>query len=221
MTGTESVSIELEARLPSEAADTLASRVPAPLAIELDAAGAAHASVLVLEMQDLGVGERLPPRFDYREVLYRLGVAIGGAPAWLALRCDIDRGLVRTMAASVIRYPVRRAVIEIARSEEGTLGLRAQTDSDRLTATLVLVPSESMPDVTPPRRTFVVSGGALFEVPWDERAAPTRERARLSAMHDDASRSVFGESLAFERSAVIHRGRTHICGSARRIRTFV
>jgi len=219
LSGIESVSVELTASFPADATDAMALRVPAPLALERDGDGQGRVSVLVLEMHALGLG-RLPPRFDYREVLYRLGVTVDGAPAWLAVRCDIDRAIVRTMARSIIRYPVRRASIAIAIVDVGdpTLTFRARTDSDHLSATLTVVPEQGTPPAVPPRRTFVVDGGALFEVPWDEHPAPVRHHARVVETEGSACRAAFGAPITFAPTAVIHRGRTHFCGAARSVR---
>lgn len=199
--GTEAVSLELAGSLSAAATDAV--RLPAPLQITRDSSGRGHLSLLVLEMHGLGLG-RLPPRFDYREVLYRLGVVIDDEPAWLAIRCDIDRTLVRRMAAATIRYPVRRAVIAIDQPDGHTVTFR----SDDLSATLEIIDG-AMPAPVAPARMFVVDDDALYEVPWDERPAPLRAEAKVVASAGDAT-------ITFDGTALIHRGRTHLCGPARR-----
>ena len=185
LSGTESISIELSGVLDAAATDALALGVPAPLGLERDADGRGCLSVLVLEMHGLGLAWTLP-KFDYREVLYRLGVTMDGAPAWLALRCDLDRALVRGMAGAIIRYPVQRATIDIEEVDGATFTFRAATDADSLSAKLRLEASRGVPAPTPPRRTFVVDGGRLFEVPWNERAAPSRDHASVTDVESSA-----------------------------------
>jgi hypothetical protein len=218
LSGVEHVSVEVGVSLGAAATLAMEARVPSPLVLARGGSGHAHASLLVLEMRGLGLG-RLPPRFGYREVLYRLGVTIDGAPAWLALRCDIDRPLVATMARSLIRYPVRSATIAIDEPSGATLSLGARTSSDDLAMTLSLVPGRGTPEAIPPRRTFVVDGGALFEVPWDERPAPERHDADVVACSGSALEAAFGGPTTFEPRALVHRGRGHFCGPARRVRT--
>jgi hypothetical protein len=217
LSGTEAISIELSAVLEAGPTDALAPRVAAPLTLERDAAGRGCLSVLVLEMHGLGVGWALPT-FDYREVLYRLGVIVDGVPAWLALRCDLDRVMVRRMAAATIRYPVQRATIAIEQVDGGTVSFRAETDVDSLAAKLRLHASGELPATIPPRRTFVVDRGRVLEVPWDERAAPARDHAAVTDVDNSACRSVYGAPVTFDGTALVHRGRKHFCGRARPVR---
>ncbi|CAN5876870.1 hypothetical protein BH11MYX4_BH11MYX4_70210 [soil metagenome] len=214
MSGTEVVSIELAATISPSAADALALRVPPQLTMDRDASGEGHIDVLAFEMRGLGLGWPLP-RLDYLEVLYRLGTALNGVPAWLVLRCDVDRALVRTMAAAVIRYPVRAAAIQLEHGAGSTNTLRAETASDSLSATLFPAAPGEVPPVRAPRRTFVVDRDRLFEVPWDERPAPERTFATVRDVESSACLSIFGAPVTFASTAVVHRGRTHICGRSR------
>jgi hypothetical protein len=152
---------------------------------------------------------------NYREVLWRLGVVFEGAPAWLALRCDIDRLLVRRMAARVIRYRVERAHITFEEKQDQAVAVRAEAAGRVIAATMVM---EEPIAHKPPRRTFVVHERELFEVPWHERPAPARAVARVTVIDASASRTVFGAPVAFEDTCVVHRGRTHYCASAVRVR---
>lgn len=215
LTGTEVISIELSGSLSPAATGSFAARVPAPLAIARDDGGAGHVSVLVLEMHGLGLARGLP-RFDYREVLYRLGVTVDGQAAWLALRCDLDRALVRAMAARIIRYPVCGARIDIDEPDARTVTFRAVTDGDVLAASLRLAEEGAAPAVAPPRRTFVIDRGRLYEVPWDERAAPVRAEALVSGVDAGGCTTVFGAGVDLDARAIVHRGRGHVCGAARR-----
>ena len=214
LSGTEAISVELAASIAPSAVEALLGTVPEPLSVQRDEAGCGSLSVLVLEMRGLGLAWPLPT-FDYREVLYRLGVMADGAPAWLALRCDLDRALVRAAAGAMIRYPVRRAAIEIDHSDDQICTFRSVTDGDSLSATLRLEATGAPPAVTLPRRTFVVDRGDIFEVPWDERAAPRRSHARVREAQTSACCAVFGGPVVFDERAVVHRGRTHFCGAAR------
>ncbi|MFO0640820.1 MAG: hypothetical protein U0183_16485 [Polyangiaceae bacterium] len=210
------MSVELGARLDLAATDAMARRVPPPLVIERDAGGRGSASLLVLEMSGLGLG-RLPPRFDYREVLYRVGVEVDREKAWLAVRCDIDRPLVRSFARAVIRYPVCPATITIDDRGDRTLTLRAHTARDHLSVTLAVEEGQDAPEPSPPRRTFVVDGPTLFEIPWDERPAPRRQTSDVVAIEGPSTGAVFGGAVTFDPRAVVHHGRVHRCGAARRV----
>jgi hypothetical protein len=205
LSGTEAISIELEGTL--DAGRTRA--IPAPLEMRSD-----RVSVLVLAMR--GLGAPLIPRVDYREVLYRADVAFEGEPAWLAVRCDLDRALVRTMAAAIIRYPVEQARIDIEDGE--TLGFRSVAPGGTFAARLVVL--DDSPEAAPPRRTFVVQRGRLFEIPWGERPAPTRRSARVERVELAGAEAAFGGRVELDDAAVVHRGRTHLCGSARAVGDF-
>jgi hypothetical protein len=218
LVGTETISAELAGSLPRARGEALLARTAGtkrsnalPLTLELDDAERSRVSVLVLAMKGLGVAG-LPFGLDYHEVLYRFGVVYDGAPAWLALRCDIDRALVRKMAAAIIRYPVRSAAIDIERNAS-TVMLRAKTRDDVFEATLHFASPQITPEHVPPRRTLVVHREHVYEVPWAERPAPVRDRAAITVADTSACRAVFGTEVAFD-DAIVHQGRTHLCGAA-------
>lgn len=209
--GTETTSLELTAVLDAAAAETIERTLPDPLLLERDAERRGVASVLALEMHGLGL-RGVPIGLDYREVLHRVAARFRGEPAWVALRCDLDRALVRAMAAKIIRYPVAAARIAIEDGEDGVVRLRSDGGDGVIAATFA--PAEAV-EPTPPRRTFVVHRERLFEIPWDERPAPVRRRASVTDSDASGCATVFGASLTFDGVATLHRGRTHFCGPGR------
>jgi hypothetical protein len=62
----------------------------------------------------------------------------------------------------------------------------------------------------------VIQRGRTFEIPWDERPAPERHAARITALRGTSLARAFGAPVT-PGAAVVHRGRAHICGAARSI----
>jgi hypothetical protein len=212
LSGTEILALEIEGALEGGVGEELVRTSP-PFAVERDAEGRARVAILALSMKGLKTSGVPGPRFDYLEVLYRLGIVFEGHRAWLAVRCDIDRGLVRSMARAIIKYPVRAATIAIADDGKGGLTVDAG-DALRLRASYE--DGAPAPDPVKPRRTFVAHRGRLYEVPWDELPAPRRASVAIGSI-DVADGGVFGSEIAFAPSGVAHWGRTHICGPARAV----
>lgn len=198
--GTETATVELEGIAPPE----IAARVASPLAPDLAASGV-RVSVLFFAIRGLGLARVPGVGLSYREALFRIGAAIEGAPAWLAVACAIDRPLARAAGRLVVRYPVRRAAITIragecaVRAREGELVLRL-ADGPRST-------------VESPRRAFTVSGGRLYEIPWEEEPPEEVREARVEVTRDTLSLSTFGAAVTWE-TARVHGGRVHMCGRA-------
>jgi hypothetical protein len=187
--GTEALTLEIGADVPA--------RGLVPERFEVDG----RANVLFFHMTGLSVA-----RFDYFEALWRVSIRYEGAPAWLVVKCDIDHPVVRALGARFIRYPTRAARIV---GSEGKWTVDAGgTKLD------VRVKDEDKASVPEPRRTFVASG---HEIPWEE-VPPSRARAVKVIVEDDALvRATFGDSAKLDATGVVHRGREHICGFAKRI----
>jgi hypothetical protein len=170
--------------------------------------------LLLFVMRGLALRPLRWPSFDYREALWRVGVTFEGENSWLALRCDIDSGLVRAFGRRIVRYPTRSARFEVTddtwklHATEGTLSVRFERDgAGQLEAA----------GATKPRRTFVLDRGRPFEIPWEEVAAPTRTRVRAAIVDDSLSRASFGASVRWQADALALEGRIHMCGVARAI----
>jgi hypothetical protein len=197
LAGTEKISIEIEGSLDPAATEAFAKRLP----LRPDG----RMSILALEMRGLGLRDVKLPGLNYREVLHRLSVNVDGAPAWLALRCDLDSALVRRTATRVIRYPVHDARISISASE-----IRSDAFSARLR-----IGDEAMPHAL--RRTFVIQKERLFEIPWDEKLTTTPREAVVEDVEMHGCEEVFGGPISLETRAIVHRERRHFCASAVRV----
>ena len=198
--GTETETLELDGTLPESAR----SIVPAPL---VTAEGRLHVNVLCFAMHRLRLQAVPWPTFDYREALWRVAVEHDGEPGWFAIACDLDSATIRAFGRRVVRYPTR-----VARFDG-----RWSVDVNGSTlATRVIEGAESPPAV-PARRTFVRDGAHVFEIPWQELAAPERHVAQVEITADSLSEQTFGARASWAPSGLVHRGRIHMCGIARRI----
>lgn len=211
LSGIEAATIELAASIAE--ADARALLLSSRLAPAMREDGRVEASLLVIEMRGLGLSSLPGPRFDYREALWRMGVMHEGARAWLGLRCDLDRALIRGTGALLIRYPVRRAEIDI--EHEGERWSTAVTAGGASFEARLDLDAES-PSPEPPRALLVEHSGHLYRVPWREDPAPFRRRAD-AAVTGDLGTQTFARSLLWDRAALVHRGRVHRCGFAQRI----
>lgn len=210
LTGTEAISLELGGHIDADRAALLAG----PGLDVVERRGRVRIGLLVLQMRGLGLG---PLRLSYGEALWRLAVLWAGRPAWLGLACDLDRPLVRWLAARLIRYPVRAARIDLLGAPDGIrCEVRSRAGRLRLACTETL----AQPPAEPPRPLLVRErpGGRLFSVPWGEVPAPERRAVLLRPDDPDLAlaRATFGEAqtLALDRAGVLHRGRLHRCGRA-------
>jgi len=199
--GTETDTLELDGALPASARPS----VPAPLRIADDPV---RVNVLFFAMHGLTVRGIPWPAFDYHEALWRIAVTLDGEPAWFATACDLDSPTIRALGRVVVRYPTR-----IARFA----GRWSVEVDGRSMSTRVTEGTES-PDPVAGRRTFVCDGGRAYEIPWEEIAAPRRCVASVDVVSDSLSEPTFGAGVTWARSGLVHHGRIHMCGVARRIR---
>ena len=163
-----------------------------------------RANVLLFRMTGLSIA-----RFDYFEALWRVSIVHEGAPAWFATKCDIDHPIVRALGARFVRYPVRAARIV---GSEGKWSVDAGgTKLD------VRVRDEDSAKVPELRRTFVASGDRVFEIPWNEEPPPKARSVKVNVEDDVLVKSTFGEGAKLDETGVVHRGRVHICGFAKRV----
>ncbi|HEY2365353.1 MAG TPA: hypothetical protein VGH87_03165 [Polyangiaceae bacterium] len=163
-----------------------------------------RANVLLFKMTGLS-----PFGFDYFEALWRVSVVHEGVLAWVAVKCDIDHPIVRALGARFVRYPTREARIVGSEGKwvvdcAGTkLELRLKDDD-----------AAKMPEL---RRTFVASGERVWEIPWNEEPPSKARSVRVTAADDALVRATFGEGAKLDDVGVVHRGRVHICGFAKRV----
>lgn len=210
LSGTEERTVEITGRLDPARACVLAGPSLSP---RVDEAGA-EVGIVAFRMR------RLAPRglawagASYGEVLFRLGVTFQGAPAWLALLCVLDHGVVAALARSAIRYPIRLASrIQIA-TDAGQFSISAEGPSSEqlLDAAIEPLPSP-MPEPSPVRPMLVVSNSRLMRIPWDETPAPRRIEGRALFVSGSCEQQALG-SRAVWTSALVHEGRIHHCGFA-------
>jgi hypothetical protein len=196
--GTEAETLELDGTLPVAAR----LRVPAPLQVD---DGPVRVNVLWFAMHGLALRGVPWPRFDYCEALWRIAARIAGEPAWFAIACDLDSPTIRAFGRRVVRYPTR-----VAR-----FGARWSVEADGGTLATRVAETTESPEPVPARRTFVRDRDRVYEIPWEEIAAPVRCVARVEVVADTLSERTFGERATWASSGLVHRGRIHMCGVAR------
>lgn len=194
--GTEALTLEVGASLaPDEA------RALVPQRFELEGG---RANILLFRMTGLSMA-----RFDYFEALWRVSVRHEGALAWVAVKCDIDHPIVRALGARFVRYPTREAKI---------VGSEGKWSVDASGTKLDLgVRDEDKAAVPALRRTFVASGDRVYEIPWNEEPPAKARSVKVTVQDDALVRATFGEGAKLDETGVVHRGRVHICGFARRV----
>lgn len=215
LSGTEAITIELHGTLSTaDARPFLAAARLEPTPPTPGKEGRIEANLLLFEMRGLGMTGLPGPRFNYREALWRIGVLHQGAPAWLSVCCDLDHALVRAAGAMVIRYPVRKATLSL--SDAGAAWTaRIQASTGTLDTSVHI--SDDVAPVHPARPMLVHDAGHVYRIPWNEDAAPFRRHATAEIQGDLAAKTL-GASLRWEPGAMVHRGRVHHCGIARRLR---
>jgi hypothetical protein len=208
LTGTESCSVEIAGRLAPERARHL---VGPGLPLRENARGA---EIEMLAFRMAGLAPKGVPWIGmaYGEVLFRLGVEWRGAPAWLAVRCALDRAPVAALAAALIRYPITR--VRRISVEPGPGAWCLSTEDHRGTVLRAMLElAAGSPPPAEVRPVLVRDGTRLLRVPWDETPAPRRLCARVAVEPGALEREAFGAHACWE-SAVVHEGRVHRCGVA-------
>lgn len=205
LSGTERCTFELSGRL-AAGNEPIASGLP-PCYVD----DAIEVSVLFFDMRGLRLMRplRLPPDNDYLEALWRVGVEYRGAPAWLAVACDIDKAMVRRLGKLFVRYPVREAKLAINVS-------RAAVERGPDSFELRLTELGGTPDAELPRPMLVRDGGTLYRIPWREDPAPKRHEVRLAVRDLGLSLATFGAEVRWDAYGLLHEGRRHHCGIAQR-----
>ena len=204
--GTEALTLEVGAAL-----DAQRAREIVPQRFELDIADdVARGSLLLFRMSGLSMNALPFASFDYSEALWRISVRVDDELAWFVVACDLDSALVRFVGARLIRYPTRAA--RIVGSEA-----RWRIDAGGVSADLRVSDIEPAP-VPTLRRVFVgATKKNVYEIPWDE-APPARARlARVTVAEPALVRSTFGDGARLDETGVVHRGRIHMCGFAKRL----
>lgn len=205
LSGIERCTFELSGQLPASAATSLIGPELTPRTLD----DAVEVSVLLFDMRGLMLARplRVPPANDYLEALWRVGVEYRGAPAWFAVACDIDKGLVRRLGKLLVRYPVRDASLRVQ-----VHGASVELGSSRFA--LRLTELGKTLDAEAPRPMLVRDRGALYRIPWREDPAPKRHEVGLDVSDLGVSSSTFGAQVRWDRYGVLHEGRTHHCGIA-------
>ncbi len=205
LSGTEAYTLEITGSIVD------APRVPGGLEL-IRCDGAVEASVLFFAMRGLGMTEpvSIGPRFDYGEALFRIGVVFDGRPAWLAVACDLDRSVVRSLGGVLVRYPVRAARIEVSAA-------RASSRSGAGEIDVGIGARGESPAPVPPRPLLVPDEGRLYRIPWREDPAPVRHIVDVDVRLDSLSRATFGAAATYDAKGLAHEGRVHRCGIATRV----
>ena len=203
--GRELGTVELTGTLPADAPVLAAVRAAGVVALVEPVA----LSVVFLAMRGLRARAVPWPRFDYGEVLWRIGATLDGAPAWLAVRCELDHRLVARMAARLMRYDVRRADIAIAELGDGRRRCTTSAAEGRLD--LTVTPGA---EVAPPApRPLLVDGGRR-SLAWHEAARGPVRAATIELADRSLLSAVAGPAATLD-GALMYEAREHACGIAR------
>ncbi|HEY8042608.1 MAG TPA: DUF2071 domain-containing protein [Polyangiaceae bacterium] len=209
LVGTEALSLELTGATSLARARVLLK----DLAPEVSDDGNAVVGLLLFRMQGMHVRGTPGPKVDYGEALWRIGVVHEGAPAWFALRCDLDHPLVMSLGRRAIRYPVRAA--RFAFEDGGSAcSFAVRAEGVRLALRASITGRASSP--VPPRRVLSRVTGVLYEIPWREDPPPEVHDARIEWTSVELARATLGAPVSWLPGAVLLRGRVHRCGLARR-----
>jgi len=210
LSGTEAWTLELSGRVPRAAVEGVAAGLPLH-----ETAEGVEVGLLVFGMQGLRPTRVPAPGFDYGEALWRIGVELDDVPGWLGHTCDLDRALVAALGRVLVRYPARRARVEHQDDGEcwqvtvAAAGARLAVEA---------TPGDDVPPAVRPRPIVVRSGTRWFRIPWREDPASWRRVATIDVREDGLSAPTLGGAVQWAAEAVLHRGRVHRCGMARRWR---
>jgi hypothetical protein len=192
--GRERVTIELDG--------TFAPGIALPDGLDFDLVdGRARVSLFAFHVEDLRIVGMPLVRASYGEVLWRIAVRRGTQRAWWVAACDLGALGPAWAARRWVRYPVRKARVEV--------GDRAVTVDD---FTFALGP-DGDPALVEQR---VLLTSALFQVPWGDDATGAHV-AEVHAMTDPLARRTVGADVTWEMRAKVRRGRVHRCGVATRL----
>jgi uncharacterized protein YqjF (DUF2071 family) len=210
LSGTEAWTLELLGRVPRAAVERVAAGLPLR-----ETAEGVEVGLLLFGMQGLRPTRLPAPAFDYGEALWRIGVDLDDVPGWLGHTCDLDRALVGVLGRVLVRYPARRA-----RIEHDDDGERWQVAVAAAGARLCVeaTPGDDVPPAVRPRPIVVRGGQRWFRIPWREDPASWRRVATVSVRQDGLASATLGAAVQWSGEAVVHRGRVHRCGVARRWR---
>lgn len=225
-TGIERITFDLGGTIDEAAARRLTGAT-APLAN----AGLVAVSLLFIQMRGLRPSGLPLPGIDYGEVLWRLAVEHEGAPAWLAVACDLDRLVVRRLGAWLMRYPVRRARIAIAdRGREVDFAVAAagaRLDVQVQGAADGAPPQGAPSSARAPVPLLVYGAGRQYRIPWGEaegeaggeaggeKGGPFWCAAPCAVGASTLAEATLGTEVRWAGQGVLHRGRRHRCGIAR------
>lgn len=175
-----------------------------------DERGRVPVRLSVLAIEELRAGS-VPIKFTYLEALWRIGVLIRKRPAWLIVKVDADRPLVRTLLSMIMSYPTRAARIELTDAQR-TLEMSIHAGSVAMTVRAEL--NTSSPAEEDKRQLVTRAGARFYKVPWG-RATPSSRQGAIITMQDSGlSAGTVGEGVTWDESATVWRGREHQCGSA-------
>lgn len=175
--------------------------VPRRLELELDAGGRARVRLFAFHVDDLRIARVPVFRTSYAEILWRVAVRAGGAPAWWVVACDLGAWTARLAAARYVRYPVRRGKVVVALDRVRASGLA-----------ISLGPAGSE-QVAPEVRPLLVGDDAQWEVPWTDDG-PAARPAVATVEDDSLAEQTLRAPVTWAPAAMVRVNREHRCGAA-------
>lgn len=204
--GRERIGLQLSGTLPTAAVrDCTGGNVPLD-----DEHGRVSVRLNILALEDVRQ-QKVPLKFTYAEALWRVGVIIRKKPAWLIIKVDVDRPLVRTLVNLFMSYPTRAARIDIRDAQRMLeVGIHAGTVALTVRAEL-----NTSPPVEDDKRQLVTRHGArFFKIPWGRATASSRQGAIITMQDTGLAAGTLGDGVTWDEAASVWRGREHECGSA-------
>lgn len=204
--GRERIGFQLAGTVPTSAArDRCGGNVPID-----DAGGRAPVRLTVLALEDVGAGA-VPVKLTYLEALWRVGLLLRKKPAWLVVKVDVDRALVRGLASWLMSYPTRAAAIEL-HDQPRALDLAIRAGAVALSVRAEL--NTQNPKDDDKRMLATRSGARFFRVPWGDAAPSSRQGAYVTVHDSGLAEATLGDGLVWDEGATVWRQRVHRCGSA-------
>jgi hypothetical protein len=201
--GIEDVTIELAGSF-----DPARLEVPSCIELERDAGGRARVSLFAFAVRRIRITGVPLIRASYPELLWRIAVRDGGAPAWWALACDLGARGPRIAARRWVRYPVRAQMVAVTAERISATG-----PAGDLAIRLGPAAETTAIDVRP----LITGRDASWLVPWGDDAGEVQvSPAVVDVERDSLGEATVGSAIAWEHAACIRRGRRHRCGVARR-----
>jgi hypothetical protein len=203
--GTEKFGLEIFGHMPTAIAK---DKVGGNISVD-DNSGRVPVSLTVLQLQGIK-HPKVPIKFDYVEVLWKIAVILKKRPTWLIVATDIDQPVARSLVGLLMGYPTRGSNIDINDSQRvADVAIRTGEVSLNIHAEL----NTGSPTQAEKRLLAVRDGARFFKVPWGGAQARTRQTAFVTLGDSGLASETLADGVQWEESATVWHTREHSCGS--------